>query len=86
MELWLANFPGKGKFNMVRVATWTEKIAVYFPQKWLKGFCVTLAGLAMVSKMRYLWKDLSFLKSLLITLIVILKAKWVQKRIIYIIA
>ena len=33
MELWLANFPGKGKFNMVRVATCTEKIAVYFPQK-----------------------------------------------------
>ena len=49
--------------------------------------CVTLAGLVIVSKMRYLWKDLSFLNSLPITLIiVILKAKWVQKCIIYIIA
>lgn len=82
---WLT-FLESGKLNMERVATWTEKIAVYFPQKCLKGFCVTLAGLVIVSKMRYLWKDLSFLNSLLITLIVILKAKWVQKCIIYIIA
>ena len=48
--------------------------------------CETLAGLVIVSTKRYLWKDLSFLNSLLITLIVILKAKWVQKCIIYIIA
>ena len=66
-----------------------ENGSVFFPKNLMfeEILCVTLAGLVIVSKMRYLWKDLSFLNSLPITLIiVILKAKWVQKCIIYIIA
>ena len=63
-----------------------ENGSVFFPKMFEGILCVTLAGLVIVSKMGYLWKDLSFLNSLLITLIVILKAKWVQKCIIYIIA
>lgn len=63
-----------------------ENGSVFFAKMFEGILCITLAGLVIVSKMRYLWKDLSFLNSLLITLIVILKAKWVQKCITCIIA
>ena len=68
MELWLANFLGKGqirsleKCNFQRVVCKKQNWQWIFPQNFTFFVSVTLSGLVRISETRYRWKDLSLLK------------------------
>ena len=56
MELWLANFLGKEKFILQRVADKQRHWQWIFPQNVTFFVSVTLLGLVRISKTRYRWK------------------------------
>ena len=62
MELWLANFLGKGQIESLKSSSG------FFPKMIPFLVSVTLTGLVRISKKRYCWKDLSLKKLLFINL------------------
>ena len=68
MELWLANFLGRGNFNLQRVVCKQWNWQWIFPQNVTFFVSVTLTGLVRISKTRFRWKDLSLKKLLFINL------------------
>ena len=62
MELWLANFPGKGQIQSAKNRLrWIAKLAVDFPKMLPRFFVCNNVRIGQISKMRYLWEDLSLL-------------------------
>jgi len=62
MELWLANFPGKKQIRSAKSRLrWIAKLAVDFPQNVTSFFVCNNVRIGQISKMRYLWEDLSLL-------------------------